>query len=288
MLAIRFTLLSLAIGFAILLSSSPAAAQDAEPPQLDWQAGPGTASIGSSLAEIDVPEGFVFLDAANSARFMEMLGNPVSGMEKATVAPISDEETWFVVFEWDPIGWVDDTEKEDLDADALIESIKQGTEAANEERRERGWQTLEIVGWYERPNYDEVTNNLTWAVEAQSGEDRVLNRNIKLLGRRGVMTATLVASPEELSRVSPITDDLLANYRFTEGNRYAEFIPGKDTVAKYGLTALIAGGAGAALVKSGFLARFWKLLVLAAVGVAAWVRRLFGGKSAKEAAAPEA
>ena len=287
MSAVKTALVSLAVALSLAMSFTPAAGQDSEPPSLAWQPGPATAPIGSSLAEIDVPEGFVYLDGQNTAKFMELIGNPVSGSEKATVASASDDESWFVVFEWDPIGWVDDSEKEDLDADSLLESIKEGTEAANEERRKRGWQTLEILGWYERPKYDEVTNNLTWAIEGQSGEDRVLNRNIKLLGRRGVMTATLVASPEELSRVSPITDELLANYRFQEGNRYAEFIPGKDTVAKYGLTALIAGGAGAALVKSGLLARFWKLLVLAAVGVAVWLRRLFGGKAAEPTAPTE-
>ncbi len=273
--------LLLAIGPMSLLAASPSLAQDEEPPSLAWQGGPAIAQVGDSLAEIDVPEDFVFLDGKETEKFMELLGNPVSGLEKATVAPASDDESWFIVFEWDSIGYVDDSEKEDLDADSLLQSIKEGTEAANEERRKRGWETLDIIGWYERPKYDEITNNLTWSIEAQSGEDRVLNRNIKLLGRRGVMTATLVASPDELSRVSPITDDLLAHYRFIEGNRYAEFIPGKDTVAKYGLTALIAGGAGAALVKSGLLARFWKLIVLGVVAVGAWLRRMFGGKAAE-------
>lgn len=267
--------LSTLLASVSLLAPLPAVAQETEPPRLAWQAGPATAPIGNSLAEIDVPEGFVYLDAENTERFMELLGNPLTGTEQATVAPASDEETWFVVFEWDEIGYVDDSEKADLDADALLRSIQEGTEAANEERRKRGWETLDIVGWYEPPKYDEVTNNLTWAIEAQSGEERILNRNIKLLGRRGVMTATLVASPTELARVSPITDDLLANYRFQEGNRYAEFVPGRDTVAKYGLTALIAGGAGVALVKSGLLARFWKLLVLGVAAAAAWLRRMF-------------
>jgi uncharacterized membrane-anchored protein len=109
-----------------------------------------------------------------------------------------------------------------------------------------------------------------------------MNRIVKLLGRRGVMTATLVASPEELPIAIAQVDRLLEGYRYRPGNTYAEYVPGKDKLAKYGLTALVVGGAGAALVKSGLLARFWKPIAaaLAALGVAV-KRFFFSGRSAE-------
>ncbi len=145
---------------------------------------------------------------------------------------------------------------------------------------------MEIVGWREEPHYDELTNNLTWAIDGRSESAPVVNRLVKLLGRRGVMTVTLVSSPEELALASLETDALLDGYSFQPGSRYAEYLPGKDTVAKVGLTALVVGGGAAALVKSGFLARFWKLLVVGVAGIAAWLKRLFSARKPKETVIP--
>ena len=47
----------------------------------------------------------------------------------------------------------------------------------------------------------------------------------------------------------------------------------------YGLAALVAGGAGVALVQSGLLARFWKLIVAGVLALGAGVKRIFTGKS---------
>lgn len=268
---------------AALLLLMAAAAPAQEEPALAWERGPGTAPIGDGLAEIELGEEHVFLDDEGSQRLMELLQNPVSGAEVATVAPVSDEEDWFVIFEWSPVGYVADDEKDGLDGDAMLESIREGTAEANAQRRERGWPTLEIVGWHETPHYDARTNNLSWAIVGESSDgDRSINRIVKLLGRRGVMTATLVASPEEMSGAVPRVDALLDGYRFRPGNTYAEYLPGKDKLAEYGLTALVVGGAGAALVKSGLLAKLWKPIAALLVAVGAGLKRLFSsGRSSQ-------
>jgi uncharacterized membrane-anchored protein len=100
-----------------------------QPAPLKWQAGPITAPIGDGLAEIDVGEGYVFLDAAETQRLLELNQNPVDGSELATVAPLSEEMSWFVIFEWSEMGWVSDEDQDELDADSILESIRQGTEA---------------------------------------------------------------------------------------------------------------------------------------------------------------
>ena len=123
---------------------------------------------------------------------------------------------------------------------------------------------------------------LSWAIMGESQGVRNVNRIIKLLGRRGVMTVTLVAAPDELAAASPAVDALLGDYRYRPGNRYAEFIPGKDKVAQYGLTALVVGGAGAALLKSGLLAKFWKQIAIGLAALGAGIKRVFfSGRSAQ-------
>lgn len=275
-------LLAAAAVCTTLLAGSAVAQQGQAPVQLDWQFGPVTAPIGGRLAEIDVDGGYVFLDAEGTKQLMELTQNPVSGNELATLAPADEEQSWFVVFEFDASGYVDDAEKDELDADAILESIRKGTEAANEERSKRGWETLSIVGWHEPPHYDEDTNHLSWAVIGESQSGRNVNRIVKLLGRRGVMTATLVSAPEELSFAMLATRALLSGYRFQPGSTYAEYVPGKDKLASYGLTALVVGGTGAALVKSGLLARLWKPIAGAFAALVVGLKRvLFGGRSAQ-------
>jgi uncharacterized membrane-anchored protein len=187
---------------------------------------------------------------------------------------------WFVVFEWDDIGYVDDGDRDAIDAEALLESIREGTAASNEERAKRGWAPMEIVGWQEEPHYDPQTQNLTWAVIGRSqGQDNV-NRIVKILGRRGVMTATLVTDPRLLEVAAVESDGLLADFAFRSGHTYAEYVPGSDRLAEIGLAALVVGGAGAALMQTGLLARFWKVIVAGLAAMGGGIAKLFGrGKS---------
>lgn len=248
----------------------------------NWQFGPAVAQLGDGLAEIEIPDGFMALDRDETQRLMEYLENPVNGTEVGTIAPAEDDANWFVVFEWDELGYVPDDDHESIDAGALLTSIREGTEAANEERAKRGWGTMEIVGWQEEPHYDEETQNLTWAVLGRSGGYDNVNRIMKILGRRGVMTATLVSDTHILPVASVETDQMLANFRFRPGNTYAEYIPGTDKLAEIGLAALIVGGAGAALLQSGLLVRFWKVILAGFAAVGGGIAKLFGGGKSEE------
>jgi len=270
-----------ALASIAMLAAAPAVlAQEAAPPEapppLDWSHGPGTARIGDDLARLELGEGFVWLDAAGTATFLELTQNPTAGNELAIVAPKAEDENWFLVFEYDDIGYVRDDEKDELDADSMLGSIREGTARANEERQQRGWPALEIVGWQEPPHYDARTQNLTWAIIGQSEGGRTVNKLTKLLGRRGVMTVTLVAAPEEFASASAGADALLGSYVFQPGNTYAEYVEGSDSVAEMGLKALVIGGAGAALLKSGLLGKIWKFLVAGVVVAGGAIGRLFG------------
>jgi uncharacterized membrane-anchored protein len=76
---------------------------------------------------------------------------------------------------------------------------------------------------------------------------------------------------------------LLTDYSYKQGERYAEYRSG-DKLAKYGLAALITGGAAAVAVKTGLFASLVllfkkgaKVIVIAVVAVIAWLKKLFGG-----------
>lgn len=262
-----------------LLCSVAAYGQEQNPLRnIKWTEGPSVGEM-SGTAEIRVPEGYVFAGANDTRLLMTAMHNPTSGQELGFVAPTGIE--WFVVFEFDDIGYVRDDEKGALDADAMLESIKKGTEQSNKERQKRGWPAMTITGWEQPPRYNETTHNLEWAIKAESEGKPVVNYNTRLLGRSGVMRVTLVADPAEFPATLPKFKTVLEGYSFKQGQKYAEWKKG-DKIAAYGLSALVVGGAAAVAAKAGLFKGLWKIIVVGFVALAAAAKslwsRLFGKK----------
>lgn len=243
---------------------------------IKWEKGPSVNDLGV-IAQVKVPDGYVFANANDTRTIMEMNHNPTTGREMGFLAPAGEE--WFAVFEFDDVGYVKDDEKESLDANALLESIRTATAEGNQERVKRGWPTMTILGWETSPRYNETTHNLEWAIRASSEGAPVVNHNTRLLGRAGVMEVTLVTDPTTLAATLPKFKSMLEGFQFKQGHRYAEFRAG-DKTAAYGLTGLIVGGGTAALVKTGAFKWLWKLLVAGGAGIAALFRKIFSRKQA--------
>jgi uncharacterized membrane-anchored protein len=253
---------------------------------INWTKGPAKAEL-KSLAEVQVPEGFLFTGSKGTQELLEKMGNPTSGTELGFLAPTS--LTWFVVFRFSDVGYVKDDDKDKLDANKLLNSIKEGTEAANKYREKMGAAPLHITGWEIPPRYNEQSHNLEWAIRGESEGSPVINYNTRLLGRKGVMEVKWVGDPEIMSVALPEYQSLLTNYSYKQGERYAEYRSG-DKLAKYGLAALITGGAAAVAVKTGlfaslilFFKKAAKFIVIAVVAVLAWVKKLIsGGRKSQE------
>lgn len=294
----------LALPFVASLASLLPAAQDPEP-AADAQAapsieelvqayekqglrlvkGPADGDLGRQ-AHVAVPEGFYFLDGDSARKLLELNQNLTSGEELGALwhAGAGLEQSWWVFFEFSAKGYVKDDDRE-IDADALMETMKQGNQAGNEERKKRGWPVLELVGWHKAPFYDPQTNNLTWSTLIQSEHGQSINWRTKLLGREGVMSADLVLAPEDLESALPAFTNLVAGFQYKSGHKYAEFTTG-DKIAEYGLAGLVAGGVGALAIKSGLFAKLWKLILIPIVAAGAWLKRLLGGRKKPGEEAP--
>ena len=281
-------LLAILVLSVIFVVSVPAPARVSaqEPLEVDWVEGPATAELGD-VAEIELGEDYIFADAEDTRKLMEYLGNPPSDLEVGLVAPKEESKLWFVVFDYDPIGYVSDEEKDTLDSQAILESIKQTDEEANKWRTKRGMPTLTVIGWYEEPHYDVDSNNLVWATLFEVGDSQDggqgVNYNTRLLGRHGYMAVCLVTDPATLDSDKPEVEDLIAHFLWKQGKSYTEWVPG-DKVAEIGLTALAAGGAAAVLAKTGLLGKIWKFLVAGVIALVAaisgLIKRLRGKRKA--------
>ncbi len=257
---------------------------------VDWVNGPGSGDLGG-IARIAVPEGYIFAGPADTERLMAAMENLVSNTEKGFLSPadLFDEEgaTWFLVFEFDDLGYVEKADEEEIDADELLESLKESNQEEIKERKRRGLPSFTLRGWAIPPRYASESKNLEWAVELVSEDGEVfVNHNIRVLGRRGVMVVTLVCSPEQLQEVLVPTRGLLEEFSFNSGQKYSEYTAG-DKIWKYGLTGLIAGGGLALAAKAGILKWLWKILIPIGVAIAAFFRRIFGGRKKNIYAADE-
>lgn len=246
---------------------------------IDWKHGPTTGDL--KHATINVPAGAMFADGVGTRKYLELNHNPTNGDELGMV--VAEDHSWFVIFDFSEIGYVKDDEKDEIDADAILKSLREGTEEANKIRRQRGWDSVSVVGWASSPRYEPTTHNLEWATKLRNDKtlDESINHDIRLLGRGGVMEAGLVVGPENYAQMLPSTRKLLEGFSFKDGQRYSEFKPG-DKVAEIGLIGLMTGGAVAVAAKTGILAKLGKgifkigALIIASLG--ALFSKLFGRK----------
>jgi uncharacterized membrane-anchored protein len=259
-------------------------------PEVDWVKGPAKVDLGS-VAELEVPKGFVFTGRKGTQDLLKAMGNLVGDNEQGFLAPatVFDKESaerWFVVFEFSEIGYVKDDEKDKLDPVGLLKGFQEGNVRANKEREKLGYEKLELTGWAVEPHYDEKTNNLEWGLmlKSEKGHETV-NYEIRLLGRKGVMSCTLVLGPKELNTGLPRFRALLGGYGYKTGERYSEYRAG-DKIAKYGLIGLIGAGGLAVAAKTGLLKYIWKYLVFIVLAVAAFFKnlwkRLFGRRTIED------
>jgi uncharacterized membrane-anchored protein len=279
---------------------APVGDQDVQelPNPLAPEIGPLEAKLGHDLT-LRLPDGYLFWNKDKGTQLMEKLGNPRN--ERIVGLVSKPEATWLVEVMFDGEGYVKDDEAEKLDADAILDSIREGTEAANKIRVEHGFKPIHVDGWSEPPRYDRATHHLIWGIRGKGEEGIIINYNTRVLGRRGYASLNLIDDAEHLEASKQEVAALLGVTTFDQGSRYQDFDGKKDKVAEYGLAALVAGGAGAAalkLVKVGLLAKFAgkiialliafkKLIILAIVGAGAAVTRLFGRKK-KQAPTPTA
>jgi uncharacterized membrane-anchored protein len=227
-------------------------------------------------AGLKLPAGFVFVPSPQANRLLKSMGNTPGDDLTGVVFP-ADGGSWFAVVRYISEGHIKDDDAKDWNADDLLKSLKEGTEAANEERQRMGIAPMEVVGWAEKPRYDAATHRLVWSASTRdkgaAQSDQGVNYNTYMLGREGYVSLNLVTDLADLEKHKPSALQLLGALQFNEGRRYADFNGSTDKVAAYGLAALVAGAAAKKLglfaVLLAFFAKFAKVVVVAG-GAAVW------------------
>lgn len=239
----------------------------------------GEIQLPNGKATLKVPEEFYYLNPSDTEKVLvEVWGNP-PGQEKlgmlfpADQTPF-DEAPWGVTIDYEEEGYVADDDADDIDYADLLQGMQEDTRLASEERVKMGYEPIELVGWAATPYYDKSSHKLHWAKEIKFGdgeEGNTLNYNIRVLGRKGVLVLNFIAGMEQKALIEQQLPRVLAMAEFDAGSRYEEFNPDLDTVAAYGLGALVAGkvAAKAGLFAAAliFLKKFGILILIALGGL---------------------
>ncbi len=179
------------------------------------------------------------------------------------------------------MGYVKDNDADKIDYKELLDETQKEEPAMNAERQKLGYPSIHMVGWAQPPFYDSKNKVLHWAKELQfGGEDlNTLNYDVRFLGRKGILSLNAVATIDQLPMVKNDINQVLAIAEFTDGNRYADFNDNTDKVAAYTVGGLVAGKI---LLKIGFFAKFWKLILLAIAGIGGFIAKIFKRRKKEE------
>jgi uncharacterized membrane-anchored protein len=282
---------------AVLRAQSPQGPQTT-PEEFEAKLGyqTGVVTLSGGIATIRLPESFRFIGPEGSARLLtEGWGNPAGAADgvlgmliPAGVSPVT-REGWGIAITYDEDGFVNDSDAGGIDYTKMLKEMQQDTVAANVERKKQGFEPVTLVGWAEAPSYDAAAHKLYWAKDLMFGTDsaHTLNYNIRILGRRGVLVLNAISDIGQLQSIRREARNLLPAIEFNEGHRYADYLPGKDKAATYGVAGLILGATAA---KAGFFKLFWvgllafkKALFAGAIALVALVKRLLGRSSSEHA-----
>lgn len=257
----------------------------------------GKVPLPGAQATLDIADGYSFLPAADAQRVLtqlwdnppdeDVLGMILPGRDASSVL---DGKSWAVVVTFVDEGYVSDSDAAGIDYGDMLKDMQKATREENPERLKQGYPAIELVGWAEPPHYDAAAHKLYWARDLKfskadgTDEGRTLNYAIRVLGRRGYLSLNAVAPVDELAQVRADMPQVVQMAEFDEGQRYADYKPGADKAAAYGIAALVAGGIAA---KAGLFAKlgilllaFKKFIVLGIAAIGGVFAKLFKRKQA--------
>lgn len=272
-------------------AAAPAPADSAAVPEqkYHWQPGPKPISLGHGI-KLDLPETHAYLPMPEAGELMKKMGNLYNEDLLGLVVSQNDADEYLVTLRFEDSGHIKDDES--LDGKELLESMQEGEEEYNAERKKLGFSPMHAAGWDEAPHYDKDKHELIWGLIIEAPDGGSINYNTRILGRTGFVSLNLVTDKQHLAQYKPAGALLLSKTGFEPGKRYADFNESTDKVAEYGLTGLVLGGAGLGLMKVakiGLLAKFGKgllalliagkkAIVAAAIAIGAALKKLFSKK----------
>lgn len=235
-------------------------------------------------ASLEVPEGFVFLDSKQSKKLLvDYWNNPESRMSNVlgTLIPKGAKAFYQIsvayVISYDNCGYIKDDDANSIDYDELLKQLQQECKNENDSlpKEQRMW----LTGWAVPPQYISSSHTLIWAKSFSSEAGVVVNYDMRVLGKDGLISVNAVISNTDIEEVKELQDLIVNSIQYNNGFKYSDFDETRDKVSDWTIGGLIAGGV---LAKTGFfskigilLLKMWKIVVIGLIGIGAAIRKIF-------------
>ncbi len=238
----------------------------------------GEQQLADGVATINVGAGYEYLNSEDATRVLsEVWGNPEGKPVLGLIMPEHqtpfDANSWGVVLRFHAIGHVADGGRQRTDFPALITPLKAQAVRLNAARRAAGYADAEILGWASLPHYELARHVLQWStiLQIQGNQGRTLNYEVRLLGRRGVLSMSIVANANQFPEVQQRIPAIVSMVRWSPDAEYEAYNPDVDMRAVGELASLVTGLPPAE--KSNRDSPLWLLLLLPVAAITFWLRK---------------
>lgn len=157
-------------------------------------------------ASLEVPEGFVFLDSKQSKKLIvDYWNNPESRMSNVlgTLIPKGAKAFYQIslayVISYDNCGYIKDDDANSIDYGELLKQLQQECKNENDSlpKEQRMW----LTGWAVPPQYISSSHTLIWAKSFNSESGIVVNYDMRILGKDGLISVNAVIFYTDIGEV---------------------------------------------------------------------------------------
>jgi uncharacterized membrane-anchored protein len=254
--------------------------------------GPKLVDLGADI-EIELPAGMILLEHDEAKKLIEKGGGTGEGVVALVLPMFLPDQTWEMRIDYNDVGYVKDTDADQLDPNELFNQYKQGTEEDNARRRSQGLSELFLDGWSEMPKYDKPTHRLVWGFNAHSVNGPNVNFFTRILGRNGFLSVDLIDDPDKIETAKGQAGIVVAGIRYKTGATYEDH-ESNDKDSGMGLKALVLGGAAIGVfkvAKGGVLVKIfavaWKGILVLFAGIGAFFKKIFRRGGSKTQLPPD-
>lgn len=238
----------------------------------------GLVTINEGI-ELTIPTDYKFVPKESARMIVENLwDNPedstVLGMIVKEDFSLTNFGSWAFIVSYDEGGYVKDEDAQKIDYNELLKAIQEDEIEHNKQRNAMGYESMHLLDWAVTPYYDHDRKILHWAKKLKFGnediepEELTLNYDVRILGRKGVLSLNAVGIMEQLQDINAHIADVLSIANFKNGYAYRDFDPSIDDVAVYTIGGLVAGKV---LAKTGILVLLAKNIKLIIFGLIALI-----------------
>ena len=244
----------------------------------------GIINLSECNAQLNVPDGFVFLDKEQSKRLLvEYWNNPSDRVTDLLGTLVPSENSCFYqiavayVISYSNCGYIKDDDANSIDYDELLKQLKDGEKEENEKLPVE--QQMWLKGWAVQPKYLSSYQTLIWAKRFSANGDDVINYDMRILGKVGLVSVNAVIGQDDLSEVQSQETKMINSVQFRDGYKYSDFDSSRDKISDWTIGGLVAGGV---LAKTGilskigiFLLKFSKIIIVGVIAAAGAILKLF-------------